>query len=312
MTEFTEVDDFDDETRPRRQRRRNQDADSGDHHGNGSYGERRDHELTQVDRLDCLGQADQARDEYVDLHKVKMRERQDALAQLQTDYRQARRQAKHTVHEVNEDLADILKPFTRDRGGDDLELVRDAWEHTKHRLEHCGHGGHDVSCIDDFHFEHDDVHHTKTPVLIARQTEYDEVVNAAEARFDALIDEPEALTTRVQVLADEVAELKTDAGDGSTADPVDIYVRALVAKYHASTVWSGFMSSNDYDDCLRKCLLCSGTGRLALRKIKGELTVRSCQVSKHDERCRVLKENLKEETIAEYEELKREKAHGHR
>ena len=168
----------------------------------------RDCDLVGLDDLNCESQgiADQAK--YIADHATALTTRRGQYDTTRTDYTTKRGTATTDVAGIHKDLRQVREQLRCQLPSETLECLDEAWIEVAGQLERCGepHGG---CCVEECDFDRecegyddDDLHE-----LTARIARIDRAVTAAEACFDTLTGEPDALVKRVATLRTDVDSL---------------------------------------------------------------------------------------------------------
>jgi hypothetical protein len=258
----------------------------------------RDCDLVGLDDLACESQgvADQAK--YIADHATALTTRRGQYDTTRTAYTTKRGTATTDVAGIHKDLRQIREQLRCQLHAETLECLDEAWIEVSERLKRCGepHGG---CCVEECDFERecegyqDDGLHE----LTARIARIDRVVTAAEACFDTLTAEPDALTKRVADLRTDVDKLLTEVSDPKTLDPRHAYATLRWLWHRYDDIWWGFPRVRDFYDCLCQALTCSITGRRVLGILTGKLGVLQCRQDDDDKRCDTLRTQVVETVL---------------
>lgn len=252
-----------------------------------------------LDELKCRAQGIDAQAKYNDAHISALTNARTQYDAARSAYSAARNAAAPTVHEVRQQLTQVidqLQCLVDDRR--EIHLIDQAYARVEERLHACG----DTSgCYFDDDCDFDDVHDCLPEDVPGRIAEIERRTKAAEACFADLIQEPTNLATRVTQLQAEVKDLMTKmGGDPKTTDFKQLYVAALVGQRHLAAVWRGFEHTNAYVDCLCRALTCQLKGHTAIAILQGRAAVQACHQQSRDDACKRLREHTVDEVMAEY------------
>jgi hypothetical protein len=258
----------------------------------------RDCDLAGLDDLACesKGVADQAK--YIQDHAGDLTTRRGQYDTTRTTYTTKRGTATTDVAGIHKDLRQIREQLRCQLHPETLECLDEAWIEVSERLERCGEP-HVGCCVEECDFERecegyqDDGLHE----LTARIARIDRAVTAAEACFDTLTAEPDALAKRVADLRINVDKLLTEVSDPKTLDPRHAYATLRWLWHRYDDIWWGFPRVRDFHDCLCQALTCSITGRRVLGILTGKLGVLQCRQDDIDKRCDTLRTNVVEEVL---------------
>ena len=258
----------------------------------------RECDLSGMDDLACESKGVADRAKYIADHATDLTTRRGKYDTTRTAYTTKRGTATTDVAGIRKDLHQIREQLRCQLDRETLECLDEAWTEVSGRLERCGEP-HTGCCVEECDFdqecegyEDDDIHE-----LTARIARIDRAVTAAEACFDTLTGEPDALTTRVTDLRADVNKLLTEISDPKTLDPRHAYATLRWLWHRYDDIWWGFPHVRDFYDCLCQALACSVTGRRVLGILTGKLGVLQCRQDDVDKRCDTLRTHIVEEVL---------------
>lgn len=252
-----------------------------------------------IDTLACEATADKARHESYDKVAKALEDRRTAFDTARGEYMKARDQANRAKKKLERDIKALLDSFAEeDKTGckklntDEIRCLDQAFQQVLDCLDDCPE---DKGCCVDCSFE-------KETWTVGQIDDLRLRVEKAEECFDkVLVKEPEKLAKRVEDLKGWVTELQK-AMDPEAADPQEepnrLYARAKRLKWLVDTLWGRFSDATKYQECLCCGLRCSLKGRGWLAELAGEKAFAECQEAAKQRRCKWLRDNMVDETLA--------------
>ena len=257
-----------------------------------------DCDLRGMDDLACESKGVADRAKYIADHAAAQATRRTQYDTTRAAYTTARAHVAPDVVGIRKDLHQVREQLRCQLDHETITCLDEAWEEVAERLKHCGEPR-TGCCVEECDFdeacrgyEDDDIHE-----LTARIARIERRVAAAEACFDKLVTEPEALVQRVAQLRTAVDALLTEISDPKTVDPKHAYATLRWLWHRYDGIWWGFPRVRDFQDCLCQALTCSVTGRRVLGILTGRLGVLQCRKDAEDERCRSLRAHVVQEIL---------------
>lgn len=261
-------------------------------------------DLSALDDLECDAVGIAKRAEVVAAFAPQLAERRAKFDQARDEYATKRATAATTVDEIRGQLDYLMEQLKCMLPDDDESCLDQAYEEVWNKLIECR-GPSAIGCCidDDCEFASEVSEDTTAEQLRAWIAEIEGRAERVEACFDALVDEPTALTARVNALKAEVDQLVATLGGQQSSDVKKKYTEALIAQQKLANIWFGFDDVGEFIDCICQGLTCSFKGRQALAVLHAELAVRECRETKAKDRCAWLEAHLIDEILATYEKL---------
>lgn len=270
-----------------------------------------------LDELTCRAEGVAAQAAYNEQVKAELDAARAAYPGIRTAYRAARAQAvkdvQELMHRVKQDL-DKARCELKDE--DVICCLDDAFACVVKKLKKCGTA---TGCCSQGDCDFDLCCPDTLGAVDSRLAEYGLRLEAENACFDRLAEEPAALTQRVADIKTKIdnawknppstpspAPAPAEGAAAAEEPPVDlhrVYATLLVAQYRLQKVWEGFDCTQDFLDCLCHALTCWIKATEAVSVLTGCKAVLECREREAKKRCDDLADKTEDEVLLEYERL---------
>ncbi len=230
---------------------------------------------SSIDERKCRDQGLTAQLDYTKQHSDALQAAQTAYDTARTGYREARHDAALKVQDMKHQVKHLIERIKclieQERV---VRCLDEAFEEVCKELDCCE--GPLGCCVEVVEFDREPPDRYRK--LVRRIDRYTEVVTKAQACFDVLVTEPDALALRVTaVKADLDAITAALADDAAKVDLKKQYAAALVARRKLARIWNGFADSAAYIDCLCHALTTWADGVDAISLLTGAKAVLECR-----------------------------------
>jgi hypothetical protein len=244
-----------------------------------------------IDDLECEAKGVKAESDALAAVAEAMTKRRKDFETARAAYTRSREDAAQGVKDLNRKVDDLLDDTGCLLNRDEVECIDDAFDQVLECLEDCPD---DKGCCVAEGCGFEDQTWT-----VGEMDDLRAKVEAVEKCFDeVLVAEPAALTARTAAVQTQVTEL----ADALKADPREdanrLYARAKRLRWILDTIWGRFADVNDFQNCLCCGLTCSLRGRQWLAQLAGKKAYQECQDAARTRRCKWLRDNMVDETLA--------------
>jgi hypothetical protein len=244
-----------------------------------------------MDDLQCEAKAVKAESDALAQVAEALATRRTAFETARGEYTKARDEAAKTVKNLDRKIDDLLKDTRCLLNSDEAKCVDQAFAQVLDCLEDCP--GEQGCCIDDgCGFE-------KQTWTTGQIDDLRRRVEKVEKCFDeVLVKEPADLKKRVEAVQKLVDDLTEALKATPREDANRLYARAKEAKWALASIWGRFKDVNEFQECLCCGLTCSLRGRQWLAVLAGKQAYEQCQEDSQTKRCKWLRKNIVDETLA--------------
>ena len=248
----------------------------------------------------CKASGIEAQAEFNKEHQPQLDKAQEDYNAARGTYRDARASLAPQVHELRHHVAHLVDRIRCSIKQEHVvECLDEAFDCVIDLLKDCNKPPDPLDCEFDT-----DCENLTEQELARRIAEYTAKLEAAKARFSALVGEPAALGARVEKVKAEVAAIDAALGeDPAKTDPKKLYAQARVAQYHVKRVWGEFATTAEFVDALCEALTCWTKAVVAVSELVRAKAVAKCHREAAEKACQRLRDNTVDEILTIYERL---------